>query len=404
MNNTSLAQPALWQGLTLRDLITAAMVSHPHEKLFTHIGLDSAIQSFTARSLDHIATRIARRFATAGAQHGDAILIAMPNGVPAFLAILGSLGAGLKPCLVPPTLSAHAIGLLLERLKPRALVSMTAPQFDPLSVFIHEARRLTMPLYVWNFGPSDHDLAAPLYDLLDGQAPNRMAPLHPPHRGDGNILTLLDRGAGPEIVTHQQDHLLALAVLAQMTMPDPHPPRMISAVSIATQAGLVLGPLRALLRAAPLTLIEEPSSVAFHAAAQGAPAEWILPQTLATRWSATTQPLSGATLTTLYRAGLNSHQPFDARGFVAFGEALVLPIIRHGQSLGQGPIMAHMQSGPFHFATLNTQDDGTLQLTSAYAGRCKDGSLASPHYRPTRAPEGFYTRFTTIKGGQFYGR
>ena len=404
MTHPSLAQPALWQGLTLRDLINAAMVSHPQERLFTDLGLDGQTLHFSARTLDHIATRIARRFATAGAQHGDTIIIALPNGVPAFLAVLGALGAGLKPCLASPTMSPHAIGLLLERLKPRALVSMTGPHFDPLSGFITEARRLTMPLYLWNFGPTEHDYAAPLFDLLDGQAPQRMAPLHPPHRGDGPLLTLIDRGAGPEPVTHQQDHLLALTVLAQMTLPATTPPRMISAVSLTTQAGLILGPLRALLFATPLTLISEPSSAAFRKAADNAPAEWILPQPLATRWKATTQPISGSTLTTLYRAGSESHQPFDERGFLAFGEALTLPLVRHGQPLAQGSIMATTKNGPFHFATLGTQDDGTLLLASEIAGRCADGSIASPTLRPARAPAGFYTRFTMIKGGRSHGR
>jgi hypothetical protein len=260
-----------------------------------------------------------------------------------------------------------------------------------------------MPLYVWNFGPSDHPIAAPLFDLFEPHAPLRMTPLHPPHHGDGEILTLIDRGAGPEPVIHQQDHLLAMAVLAQMTRPPHAAQRFISAVSLTTQAGLVLGPLRALLQAAPITLIADPQIANFCQAANAKAAEWILPQTLAARWQEPLQSLKGSTLTTLYRAGLDRLDPSDANGMIAFGEAITLPVMRHGQALGHGPIKAQLGDTDFHFATLYHDADDRLILSSEIASHCKNGALAAPSWKVARSPQGHFIRFTRIKGDVNHG-
>lgn len=387
------ARHAVWQGLTFRDLLNAAMVDRPDTDLITDIGLDGTVMHFAPRTLDHIAARIARRFATAGAKPGDAIIIAMPNGAAAWLALLGALGAGLKPCLVPPTLDEPAIALLLQRLKPRAIVSSAWNDFDPLARFVLQARRLAMPLYIWNFGTNDNDHAAPLADLLNGEAPQRMLPLHPPHPGDGPILTIADFGDGPEPVTHRQDAMLAQAVLARMAQRTTPATRMISAVSLATQAGLVLGPVRALLAGAQLTLIADPSIAAMRAAAVQGPAEWLLPQSIAARLRECGLHDANGTVTTLYRAGVQLHNPSDETGFIAFGEALTLPLIRHGQALAPGAIGASTADGLLHFASLETRPDGTLALASQLAGRRTNGAMAAPSLLATLGPDGRFARF-----------
>lgn len=387
------ARHAVWKGLTLRDLLAASMVDRSDRDVLIDIGVDGKATGFKPRTLDHIATRIARRFATAGAKQGDPIVIALPNGASAFLALIGALGAGLKPCLVPPTLDDAQIALLLQRLKPRALVSAALPGFDPLQRFVTEARRLAMPLYIWNFGPGDNDHAAPLSDLLDGQAPQRMLPLHPPHAGDGSILTMTDLGNGPEPVEHRQDALLAQAVLARMAERTAPAARIVSAVSIATQAGLVLGPLRALLSGAQLTLIADPSASAMRlAAAQGA-AEFVLPQSLAARLRECGLHGDNGPVTTLYRAGAQWHNPADQRGFIAFGEALTLPLMRHGKALGPGALGALTADGPLHFASLETNSDGTIAIASPLAGLLPDGASACPSLLATLAPDGRFARF-----------
>lgn len=388
-----LARHAVWKGLTLRDLIAAAMVDRPERTLMTDIGLDGQPVHYAARTIDHIATRVARRFATAGAKQGDAILIALPNGAAAFLALLGALGAGLKPCIVSPALDEAAIALLLQKLKPRALVSAAFPGFDPLARFVMQARRLAMPLYIWNFGSGDNDHAAPLADLLDGQAPQRMLPLHPPHPGDGPILTLASFADGPEPVEHKQDALLAQAVLARMAERTAPAERIVSALSIATQAGLVLGPMRALLTGAQLTLIADPSAASLRAAATDGPAEWLLPLSLAARLRETGMPAKAGPVTTLYRAGQQVHNACDERGYIAFGEALTLPLMRHGKALSPGPLGATTADGPLHFASLETNDDGTLRLLSPLAGVLPDGAVACPPLYATLGPDGRFARF-----------
>jgi hypothetical protein len=403
VSNGHASQRAVWKGLTFRELLAAAMVDRPQAQLMVDIGLDGKAVPFTARTLDHLATRIARRFSTAGAKQGDVILIALPNGVAAFLAMLGALGAGLRPCLVPPTLDYASIPVLLQRIKPRALVSAAYPAFDPLSAFVNEARRLAMPLYLWNFGPADNDHSAPLSDLLDAEAPKRLLPLHPPFSGEGTVLTVTDLGDGPEAVEHRQDHLLAQAVLARMAERTAPPARLISAVSLATQAGLVLGPMRALLTGAELTLISDPSATTLARASASGPAEWILPLSLAARLRETGLAEKRGPVTTLYRAGKQMHNPLDERGFLAFGEALTLPMMRHGKALAPGVIGTATDDGPLHFATLATQNDGTLLLDSPLLGRLGNGKSAIPPLLATVGPDGRFTRFINRAQGAPHG-
>lgn len=391
-----IARHAVWKGLTLRDLLAGAMVDRPSTDLLVDIGLNGKTMRFQPRTLDHIATRIARRFATAGAKQDDPIIIALPNGAAALLALIGALGAGLTPCLVPPTLDEDAIALLLQRVKPRAIVSAALDGFDPLSRFVLAARRLAMPLYIWNFGAGDNDHAAPLSDLLDGEAPQRMLPLHPPHPGDGAILTLADFGDGPEPVSHRQDALVAQAVLARMAERTAPPARIVSAVSIATQAGLVLGPMRALLTGAQLTLIADPSADAMREAAMDGPADWVLPLRLAARLRESGLHDRNGPVTTVYRAGAQVHNPSDERGFIAFGEALTLPLMRHGKALAPGPLGTTTADGLLHFASLETKADGTLNIESPLAGQLQDGAPACPSLSATLGPDGRFARFVNI--------
>lgn len=393
MSHSALSRSAVWKGLTFRELLAAAMVDRPELPLLSEIGLDGKTIHYTARTLDHLATRIARRFATAGAKQGDVILIALPNGVAAFLALVGALGAGLKPCLVSPTLDANAIPLLLQRVKPRALVSASYPDFNPLMLFINEARRLAMPLYLWNFGPGDNDHSAPLYDLLDADAPKRLLPLHPPFSGEGVLLTIADFGDGPVAVEHKQDHLLAQAILARMADRTAPPSHLISAISIATQAGLVLGPMRALLTGAQLTMIADPSAQTLAHAAKSGPAEWILPLSLAARLRETGLDQKQGPITTLYRAGKQVHNPLDERGYIAFGEALTLPMTRHGRGLAPGVIGTNTADGPLHFATLAMQKDGSLLIDSPIAGRLASGHSAYPPLLAALGADGRFARF-----------
>ena len=393
MNNDLLLRDAVWQGLTIRDLVCASMVDRPQQAAMIDHGIDGRIFRFNARALDHIATRIARRFASAGAKQGDAILIALPNGVPAFLAMLGALGAGLKPCLLSPVLDDAAIALTLQRLKPRALVSAAYDHFNPLQRFIHEARRLAMPLYIWNFGPRDDEHAAPLSDLLDGQAPQRMAPLHPPQQGNGPIVTLADFGDGPEPVTHSQDQLLAQAILAQMADRGTRARRIVSAVSITTQAGLILGPLRALLAGAELNLIADPTAPALRAAETNDSASWILPAPLAHRLRDHVHTKSD-TLITLYRAGQDMFRPTDETGMIGFGEALTLPLMRaDGQPLAPGTIMANVSGSAMRFATLDLAPDHHFTLDSPLAGRRPNGELAHHPLIASLTDDGRFARF-----------
>lgn len=393
MSRDGLLREAVWQGLTFRDLICAAMVDRPTTTSLIDSGIDGRILPLNARMIDHVASRIARRFATAGAKPGDAILIALPNGAPAFLSMLGALGAGLKPCLVSPVLDDAAIALVLQRLKPRALVSAAYNSFNPLTRFVGEARRLAMPLYVWNFGPNDDDHAAPLADLLDGQAPQRMAPLHPPHPGDGPVLTLADFGDGPEPVTHQQDQLLAQAILAQMAQREPREKRIVSAMALSTQAGLVLGPLRALLAGTELTLLADPSIEAFRNARMRGAATWVLPAQLAHRLRDTLDPGEHA-IVPVFRAGIDVFHPQDGAGMIAFGEAVTLPLTRaDGQTLGPGPLTSQSQGTPLHFASLARDVYHRLTIDSPLAGLRDNGEIACPSLTASLTSDGRFARF-----------
>lgn len=389
-------RPTLWQGLTLRDLISAATVEAPAAGLITDIGLDGRRLHLTARALDHIANRVARRFATAGAQKGDTILIALPNGAPAIIALLGALGAGLTPCLVAPTLDDDALALALRRVKPRAIVSASFPQFDPLSRCVTTARRLAMPLYLWNFGPVDHDHAAPLYDLLSGDAPARLLRMHPPNAGDADIMTLWDRGDGPEPVRHQQAALLAQAVLARLAQPIAST-RIVSALSLTTQAGLVLGPLRALLTRTPLTLIADPSSESFHKAATDGPADYVVPPRLADALLAEPSIKTEAVLL-VQRAGQDQPR-MSGNSFIAFGEAMTLPAAHRGQALQPGTITASTTDGLLHFADLKTNLKGSFTLASPLADCLSDGSVACPSLDASLGRDGEFINFTPKQRG-----
>lgn len=391
MNETRLLRPALWQGLTLRDLVNAAAIEAPAAGLITDIGLDGRRLHFTARTLDHIANRVARRFATAGAQKGDAILIALPNGASALIALLGALGAGLTPCLAPPTLDDESIALILRRLKPRSIVSAKYESFDPLSRFVTTARRLAMPLYMWNFGPLDHDHAAPLADLLNGEAPARLLPLQAPAAGDGAILTVWDRGDGPEPVIHRQDGLLAQAMLARLAYKTQHK-RMVSALAMTSQAGLILGPLRALLTRTPLTFIADPGMNHLARAAADGTAEWIMPRAL--RAMIDNLPLlAHQSCITLARTGETVCKTEDAN-FISFGEALTLPARPRGEALQPGPITLGSADGPLHFADLKINLDGSLIVTSTLAGRTHDDQIAAPSLYSTLRDDGAFAHFT----------
>lgn len=393
-------RPALWQGLTLRDLVNAAAIEAPSGGLITDIGLDGRRLHFTARTLDHIANRVARRLATAGAQKGDTVLIALPNGAPALIALLGALGAGLTPCLAAPTLDDNAIALALRRVKPRSIIAARYPQFDPLSRFVGAARRLAMPLYVWNFGPSDHDHAAPLSDLLNGEAPARLLPLHPPTAGDGHILTLWDRGDGPEPVLHHQDALLAQAMLARLAQKTGHKP-IASALALTSQAGLILGPLRALLTRTPLTMIADPCMQHCQLAAAGGPTEWVLPAPLSAMLGSS--PLFNTdACVTLTRIGATMTTSLSA-DFISFGEALTLPTIHRGERLKPGPLTLSTPDGPLHFADLKTNLDGTLVLSSPLAGLLPDGEIAAPSLYATLQQDGAFAHFTPNPFSSKYG-
>lgn len=391
MNETRLLRPALWQGLTLRDLVNAAAIEAPSAGLITDIGLDGRRLHFTARTLDHIANRVARRFATAGAQKGDAILIALPNGASALIALLGALGAGLTPCLAPPTLDDEAIALIMRRLKPRSIVSAKYDIFDPLSRFVDNARRLAMPLYMWNFGPLDDDHAAPLADLLTGEAPARLLPLHPPTAGDGAILTLWDRGDGPEPVIHRQDALLAQAMLARLAYKTQHR-RMVSALAMTSQAGLILGPLRALLTRSPLTFIADPNLDNVERATLDGPAEWIIPRTLHAMLDKLPL-LAQDSWITLARTGATICNTDDAN-FISFGEALTLPARPRGETLQPGPITLTSADGPLHFADLKINLDGSLILLSSLAGQMPDDQIAAPSLYTALRDDGAFAHFT----------
>lgn len=254
-----------------------------------------------------------------------------------------------------------------------------------------------MPLYLWNFGPVDHDHAAPLYDLLNGEAPARLMPMHPPHSGDADIMTVWDRGDGPEPVRHHQDDLLAQAVLARIARPGA-PTRIVSALALTTQAGLILGPLRALLTRTPLTLIADPSSMAFEKAAADGPAEYVVPDHLADSL-VTLIPDAAKTLVRLQRAGQTTPRSPD-KAFIAFGEALTLPALCRGQALKPGTITADTPDGLLHFAELKSTLDGSFIVESPLAGCLADGSAACPPLHATLGPHGEFANFTPNRRGQ----
>jgi hypothetical protein len=320
----------------LDTLITAAARLRPERTFVT----DTADASVTFAALDERSRHMAALFASLGLVPGDCLLLAATARCSTIVALAAALRAGLDVALAPPHLTSDETAAFAAR--TRAVAVAAGNDYGPLSPIETMMGVAAVCQDIRLVGALDGavdgavDLSEPCTAPLPGASASR-------------IVTYVPGGA----LRHTQRTLIAAALdymsQTQLGMQQP----LVTTIPPASFAGLVAGPLAALVSGAMLHLHGPFSTAPFlELIEREAPVHLVAPGALASALQQASL-LEGdviASVSLLHRAvrAEETHMPLDGGktavfDFTAFGETAAVVEPRDADGLSLPPALTpHM--------------------------------------------------------------
>lgn len=217
-------------------------------------GPAAAASALTYRDLDRLVVAFAARAIECGLKAGDRVVVLGATRIGAIVAILGSLAAGLEPVIAPAHFSAGALAFLAQSTGATAVFGPTLFGGLDAEQLLLEAAALAPDIrVVGSLGPGVGD------GMIDfsqqglgggGGSPARV------HREEapriGLALRADQRAPRAAFLTQSAIVAQALDIVAAARMTADR--TIVSTLSPASPAGLIAGPVAALLAGAPLVL------------------------------------------------------------------------------------------------------------------------------------------------------
>ncbi len=206
------------------------------------------------RDLDALSAAFAARARECGLGTGDVALIVGANRISVIVAVLGALAAGVEPVLVPAHADAPALSFLARSTGAAALFALLDYDEADWESALFEAAASAPDVRVVGA------LAGEAGDTIDFslaalQGRDTTAP--PAHATAPGLIgfATLSPTLPPRVDRFQQSALVAegLDLVAQLALSSETP--ILATLSPASRAGLVAGPIAALLSGAPLHLV-----------------------------------------------------------------------------------------------------------------------------------------------------
>ncbi len=251
-------------------------------------GPGSRADALTYRELDELIAAFAMRAAECGLRPGDRAIIVGAQRIGVVAAIFGALAAGVEPVVAPAHAGPGALAFLAQATGTTALFAPVA--FGPLdleAVMLEAAADAPEIRFIGSLGPGEADGAIDFSPF--GLAEVAAATAAPARRADPPRIGLVvqpDQKA-PRATFITQGALVAqgLEVVSALNL---RPDRaLVSTLSAASLAGLVCGPVAALLSGAPLALFGPFEATGLAALLErNRPATLVAPAALAEDFSA----------------------------------------------------------------------------------------------------------------------
>ncbi len=216
-------------------------------------GPAAAASALTYHDLDRLVVAFAARAVECGLAAGDRVVVLGATRIGAVVAILGSLAAGLEPVIAPAHFTAGALAFLAQSTGATAVFGPTLfGGLDAEQVLLEAAALAPDIRVVGSLGPGIGDgmIDFSQQGLGGGGQPARVHREEAPRIG----LALRADQRAPRATFLTQSAIVAQALdivaAARMTADS----TIVSTLSPASPAGLIAGPVAALLAGAPLVL------------------------------------------------------------------------------------------------------------------------------------------------------
>ena len=217
-------------------------------------GPGSTATVVTYRDLDQFVCAFAARMTECGLRQGDRILVVGVARISVVAAVLGALSAGIEPIVAPAHLQAGALAFLAQTTGAAGIFAPTLfGGLDMESLLVEAAAAAPGIRIVGSLGPGVADGAIDFspQGLAGISAPPRVARRDNPPR-IGLVLRPEQRAPRATFVTQSALVGQGLDVVSALNLAADRP--TVSTLSPASLAGLIAGPIAALLAGAPLTL------------------------------------------------------------------------------------------------------------------------------------------------------
>ncbi|MBV9246813.1 MAG: AMP-binding protein [Methylobacteriaceae bacterium] len=239
----------------------------------------SPLAGFTCSELDAEVGRMAGVLAHLGLLAGERILVCGGIGLSVIVACLAALRAGLDVGLALPAFTTEEIADAARRIRAAAILGNATPPTTVAAetLLAAAAQAPCVRLLCTSGGMIDGaaalDAAAWAHEELAVLAPNPSA---------GAVITFTNGAGGIEPVFHRQATLIAAALDVARRAKIGANSTVLSTIAPVTFAGLVAGPIGALLSGAPLHLHTSFAAAAFlDALDDSAPAHLVVPANIA---------------------------------------------------------------------------------------------------------------------------
>lgn len=210
----------------------------------------------TYGDLDRLTSAFAARARDCGLAPGARVVVVAPGRIGAVVAVLGALTADLEPVVAPAHLGVGALAFLAQTSSAAAIFAPTRyGDLDLETIVLEAAAHAPDVRMLGSLGPDIADGAIDFSPTaLAAAAPEQLRPSpgdRPPRVG----FVLRPGERTPRATFIAQNALVgqALDVVAALQLTAGRP--LISTLSVSSVAGLVAGPIAALLAGAPLALL-----------------------------------------------------------------------------------------------------------------------------------------------------
>lgn len=232
-------------GFDLDSLLSGGARVRPQRIALSDGALD-APSALTFADLDAFVSRTAAAWQAMGVQEGERVLIVTGARVAPLIAMLGALRAGLDAAVLPDGCDSNALAHAAQAIGAVALCAEPEPGAHAFAKLL-EAGFNTETVRVLAGLGAEADGIAPLDKIVQGCAPFNSAP----GLRKGEIITFDDEGlpcvhSQRTLAAAALDFITRAAILARSPS--------LSTLAPARFAGLVAGPLAALVSGAPLVL------------------------------------------------------------------------------------------------------------------------------------------------------